>query len=117
VRSYPERSARAATRSLRLCSSASRCETGRLRLQKKWAWPGEDSTIAVGSRASGRTGGDAQNAVAGTKVHPQDPTQRATYRSLYHDLTEERELAFARTGKREKWGLSGVPRDESVAAR
>ena len=23
---------------------------------------------------------------------------------------------FARTGKREKWGLSGVPRDESVAA-
>ena len=44
------------------------------------------------------------------------PTQRATYRSLYHDFTEQRELAFARTGKREKWGLSGVPRDESVAA-
>jgi hypothetical protein len=44
------------------------------------------------------------------------PTQRATYRSLYHDFTYERELAFARTGKRQKWGLSGVLRDESVVA-
>src|SRR5687768_10244515 len=55
----------------------------------------------------------ASRSVGSTRVIP---TQRAPYRSLYHDFTEERELAFARTRKREKWGLSGVPRDESVAA-
>jgi hypothetical protein len=39
VRSHPERTARAATRSLRLCSSTSRSETSRLRLQKRWRGP------------------------------------------------------------------------------
>src|SRR5918994_751111 len=71
VRSHPERTARAATRSLRLCSSTSRSETGGLRLQKRWAWSGEDSTIAVGSGARAGLGRTPRTPSWGTKVHPQ----------------------------------------------